>query len=79
MKIELRDDGVSAVIVVIASVLNVSNVKGALEVIKLVSDVDIRSLGWFRRTVLISGEREEVLKAARILQRHTGEPVRQMS
>lgn len=71
MKIELKDDGVIATITVISSILNASNGRGAVEMVKLIADVDIKRSGWLRHTAIISGERSEVLKVSRVLLRHT--------
>lgn len=45
MKIELKDDGETAVITVTSSWLNASNVNGALEMVKLLADVKVKRSG----------------------------------
>lgn len=75
MKIELRDDGETAVITVTSSWLNATNVNGALEMVKLLADVEVKRSGMFMRTTTITGKRSEVLTAGRVLQRNIGESV----
>ncbi|MGA7586035.1 MAG: hypothetical protein WCB03_08405 [Rouxiella badensis] len=75
MKIELQDAGETAVITVTSSWLNATNVNGALEVVKLLADVEVKRLGILRRTTTISGSRRQVLAAGKVLNRHICEPV----
>lgn len=75
MKIELKDDGETAVITVTSSWLNATNVNGALEMVKLLADVEVKRSGLLMRKTTITGKRGEVLTAGRVLQRNIGEPV----
>lgn len=75
MKIELKDDGETAVITVTSSWLNATNVNGALEMVKLLADVEVKRSGLLMRTTTISGKRSEVLTAGRVLHRNVGVPV----
>lgn len=75
MKIVLKDDGETAVITVTSSWLNATNVNGALEMVKLLADVDVKRSGLLMRTTTITGKRGEVLTAGRVLQRNIGEPI----
>ncbi len=72
MKIELKDDGETAVITVTSSWLNATNVNGALEMVKLLADVEVKRSGLLMRTTTISGKRIEVLAAEKVLNRHIG-------
>jgi len=72
MKIELKDDGTTAVITVTSSWLNATNVNGALEMVKLLADVDVKLSGILMRTTTISGPRGQVLVAGEVLNRHIG-------
>lgn len=75
MKIELKDDGETAVITVTSSWLNATNVNGALEMVKLLADVEVKRSGLLMRTTTISGSRAQILAAGKVLHRHIGEPV----
>ncbi len=72
MKIELKDDGETAVITVTSSWLNATNVNGAIEMVKLIADVEVKRSGLFMRTTTITGSRGQVLAADKVLRRHIG-------
>lgn len=72
MKIALKDDGETAVIIVTSSWLNATNVNGALEMVKLLADVEVKRSGLLMRTTTISGLRGQVLAADEVLNRHLG-------
>lgn len=72
MKIELKYDGETAVITVTSSWLNATNVNGAIEMVKLIADVEVKRSGLFMRTTTITGSRGQVLAADKVLRRHIG-------
>ncbi|MGV0085936.1 hypothetical protein EEAAV_19020 [Rahnella aceris] len=72
MKIELKDDDKTAVITVTSSWLNATNVNGAIEMVKLIADVEVKRSGLFMRTTTITGSRGQVLAADKVLRRHIG-------
>jgi len=72
VKIELKDDDKTAVITVTSSWLNATNVNGAIEMVKLIADVEVKRSGLFMRTTTITGSRGQVLAADKVLRRHIG-------
>lgn len=69
MNVNLMDDGSIATISVLYSLFEASDVEPGIDALKLLADIDIAKSGFFRRTTLITGPRNEVIHAGKILQR----------
>ena len=69
MTINLMDDGSIASISVLYSLLEASDVEFGIDALKLLADIDIAKSGFIKRTALITGPRNEVIHAGKILQR----------
>ncbi|MHA1081396.1 hypothetical protein [Hafnia paralvei] len=69
MTVNLMDDGSIATISVLYSMFEASDVESDIDVLKLLADIDIAKSGFIKRTALITGPRNEVIHADKILQR----------
>ncbi|EOG4767371.1 hypothetical protein LGZ62_005146 [Salmonella enterica subsp. enterica serovar Newport] len=68
MTVNLMDDGNIAMISVYYSLLEASDVESGIDALKLLADIDIAKSGFIKRTALITGPRNEVIHAGKILQ-----------
>lgn len=69
MTVNLMDDGSIATISVLYSLFEASDVESGIDVLKLLADIDIAKSGFIKGTALITGPRNEVIHADKILQR----------
>lgn len=69
MTVNLMDDGSIATISVLYSLFEASDVESGIDVLKLLADIDIAKSGFIKRTALITGPRNEVIHAGKVLQR----------
>lgn len=69
MIVNMVDDGSIATISVLYSLFEASDVEFSIDALKLLADIDIAKSGFIKRTALITGSRNEVIHAGKVLQR----------